>query len=113
MSCVVLPPSPTAPGMATFEFGPAGGGAPRHTSMQRIQLPSGSHEEPPDPEHVRFFYVLAGNGVFMAGETRAALRAGSAVVLTEGEGGRFDSAATGLTLLRVAVRPDVASAAAG
>ena len=99
----VFPASPTAPGATSFEFPGAGVPAPKYTSIRRLHLTGGTHEEPPDQGRVRFYYVLRGEGAFSSGEIRGSVRPGSALLLANGETFRLTCVSAPLILLCVAV----------
>jgi hypothetical protein len=113
MSRVVFPPAPEQPGAASFDFAGQGADAPRFTSIQKLHLTGGAHAEGPDPDHVRFFYVLRGEGAFLAGETQTSVRPGSSLFLAGGESFRLTCVSAPLILLRVAVRGDPPSVPGG
>ena len=99
----VFPPSPATPGVTPFDFPRAGVPTPKYTSVKRLHLTGGTHEEPPDPGRVRFYYVLQGEGALSSGELQGAVRPGSALVLKAGEAFRLACLAAPLILLCVAV----------
>ncbi len=99
----VFPASPATPGVTPFEFPGAGVPAPKYTSIRRLHLTGGTHEEPPDQDRVRFFYVLQGEGAFSSREARASLRPGNALLLANGETFRLTCISAPLILLCVAV----------
>ncbi len=100
----VLPPSPAPPGVTPFAFPRGDASEPKYTSIRRLHLTGGTHEEPPDEGCVRFYYVLQGEGALSTGDLRASVRPGSALVLKEGETFHLTCVAAPLTLLCVAVR---------
>ena len=99
----VFPTSPPAPGVTSFEFPPSGVPTPKYTTIRRLHLAGGTHEEPPDEGHVRFYYVLQGEGALSSGELQGAVRPGSALILSEGETCRLTCTSAPLILLCVAV----------
>jgi mannose-6-phosphate isomerase-like protein (cupin superfamily) len=100
---VVFPASPPAPGVTPFEFPRGAAPGPKYTAIRRLHLTGGTHEEPPDPGHVRFYYVLQGEGTVLSGETQGLLRPGSAVLLAPGESLHLSCVLAPFSLLCVAV----------
>jgi quercetin dioxygenase-like cupin family protein len=80
---------------------------PRWTRVARVILSEGSYKEPPEPDRVRFFYVLEGEATLSSDPGTPTVKKGNTLFLREEEGLHLTKISeTPVVLLRFAVQDD-------
>jgi len=81
----LLEESGSKEGITRVAFPNGKGEGPRWTEIQEVMVSRETYQESPETGHVKFFYVLQGDGSLSSGEIHALLRKGSTLFLKEGE----------------------------